>query len=173
MKGESEFLSELCLPLPRMQVFDFFADAFNLEALTPPFLHFVVLTPRPIEMRAGTLIDYKLRVHGLPLHWRTRISAWEPPCRFVDEQLRGPYRQWIHEHRFEERDGGTLMFDRVRYVVPGGWFIHKLFVRRDVEKIFAFRRERLSERFGNVQVCGPLSRRAGATNLMPLPVSEP
>ncbi len=145
---EVVFHSELWLPRPRSEVFAFFGDALNLQAITPDFLNFQVLTPRPIEMRAGTLIDYKLRVRGIPLRWRTLIRAWEPPFRFVDEQLRGPYRQWIHEHTFEERDGGTLARDVVRYSVFGGALIDRLFVRRDVEKIFAYRSKRLLELLG-------------------------
>ncbi len=99
-------------------------------------------------MQAGTLIDHKLRVRGIPLRWRTLISTWEPPFRFVDEQLRGPYRQWIHEHTFEERDGGTLTRDVVRYSVFGGALVDRLFVRRDVEKIFTYRTQRLLELLG-------------------------
>jgi ligand-binding SRPBCC domain-containing protein len=146
-----EFKTELWLPLPPEKVFPFFADAFNLEAITPPWLNFNVLTPRPIPMREGTLIDYRLRVRGLPLRWRTRISAWQPPHRFVDEQLRGPYRQWIHTHTFEVRDGGTLCRDIVQYAVLFDYIMHPLFVRRDVEKIFAFRQAALRARFGGSQ----------------------
>jgi ligand-binding SRPBCC domain-containing protein len=98
-------------------------------------------------MHEGTLIDYQLRVRGLPVCWRTRISAWQPPHRFVDEQLRGPYRQWIHEHIFEPRDGGTLCRDIVKYAVPFDFLVHPLFVRRDVEKIFAFRAAALKKHF--------------------------
>lgn len=143
-----EFRCELWLPLPPEEIFPFFADAANLDAITPPSLHFRIVTPRPIEMRAGTLIDYKLRVRGLPMRWRTLISAWEPPHRFVDEQLRGPYRQWIHEHTFEPHDGGTLARDVVRYAVPFDFIAHRLFVRPEVSKIFAFRQEALRQRFG-------------------------
>lgn len=144
---------ELWLPRPRAEVFNFFSDASNLEHITPAFLNFVVLTPKPIQMTSGSLIDYKLRVRGIPMRWRTLISVWEPPFRFVDEQLRGPYRQWVHEHKFEERDGGTLAVDVVRYAVLGGALIDWLLVRRDVEKIFAFRQRRLGEMFcGNLRV---------------------
>ncbi len=145
---EREYQVELWLPMPPEEVFPFFADAANLNAITPPWLHFRVLTPQPIAMRAGTLIDYALRLHGVPLRWRTRIQAWQPPHRFVDEQVRGPYRQWIHEHTFEARDGGTLARDVVRYAVPLDFIAHPLFVRRDVERIFAFRQESLRVRFG-------------------------
>jgi len=96
-------------------VFPFFAEARNLETLTPPWLKFEVLTPAPIVMRPGTLIDYRIRVHGLPIRWRTEITAWDPPHRFVDVQLHGPYTLWHHTHTFEERDGGTLCLDHVRY----------------------------------------------------------
>jgi len=146
--GEHLFQSELWLPHPRDLVFPFFADVRNLEAITPSFLKFTVLTPLPVAMRAGALIDYKLRLRGIPIRWRTRITTWEPPVRFVDEQIRGPYRQWIHEHTFEERDGGTLMRDVVRYVVPGGALVNFLFVRRDVQSIFDYRRRRLTELLG-------------------------
>lgn len=149
---EHLFQSEVWLPRPREEVFRFFGDVRNLQAITPPFLNFVVLTPAPIAMRAGALIDYKLRVRGIPLRWRTLIREWEPPFRFVDEQLRGPYRQWIHEHTFEERDGGTLTRDVVRYSVFGGALIDWLFVRRDVQKIFAYREKRLKELLGPAPV---------------------
>ena len=143
-----EFESELWLPRPREEVFEFFADPANLEAITPPWVRFHTLTPRPIEMRAGTLIDYRLRVRGFPVRWRTRIRAWEPPFRFVDEQLRGPYRLWVHEHEFESRDGGTLVRDRVRYAVPFDFLVHKLFVEGDIAKILNYRRDQLLRRFG-------------------------
>jgi ligand-binding SRPBCC domain-containing protein len=142
-----EFQSELWLPLPPEELFPFFADAANLDALTPPWLHFHIITPLPIEMKAGALIDYRLRVHGLPLRWRTRINVWQPPHRFVDEQIRGPYRQWIHEHTFEARDGGTLARDVVRYAVPFDLLVHRWLVRPDIEKIFQFRSEALRRRF--------------------------
>lgn len=147
-----EFQTELWLSRPRVEVFPFFADVHNLEAITPPWLRFQILTPGPITMRPGALIDYRLRVHGLPLHWQTEIAVWEPPVRFVDRQRRGPYRIWEHEHTFEERNGGTLCRDRVRYAVPGGALVHRLFVRRDVEAIFAFRQRRLSELLGKTKV---------------------
>lgn len=140
--------SELWLPRPRSEVFPFFADAFNLEKITPDLLSFRVVTPPPIEMRVGAIIDYKLKIRFVPARWRTRIAIWDPPHRFVDEQLRGPYRQWIHEHTFEERDGGTWTRDRVEYAVPGGALVNALIVRRDVEKIFEHRTQALLEIFG-------------------------
>jgi len=143
-----KFEAKLWLPLPPEELFPFFGDAGNLDAITPPWLHFRIVTPPPIEMRAGALIDYRLKVRGVPLSWRTRINVWEPPHRFVDEQLRGPYRQWIHEHRFEPSDGGTLATDSVEYSVPFDFLIHDLMVRPDIEKIFAHRQAELSKVFG-------------------------
>ena len=144
---EFSFRTQLVLPRKRDVIFRFFADARNLEVLTPPWLRFCVLTPPPIKMHPGTLIDYKLRVHGLPLKWCSEVTAWEPPTCFVDEQRRGPYRTWIHEHYFEESGEGTLCTDFVRYSVFGGAVINWLFVRRDVEKIFAFRTGQLRKLF--------------------------
>ena len=135
----------LFVPQTRERIFDFFADAYKLEQITPPWLSFSVLTPAPIPMATGTLIDYRLKLHGIPIRWRTRIAAWEPPFRFIDEQLKGPYYRWHHEHLFEPVEGGTLCRDIVDYEVPGGSLIHKYFVRKDLEKIFSYRREKLSE----------------------------
>ncbi|HEY5913295.1 MAG TPA: SRPBCC family protein [Verrucomicrobiae bacterium] len=141
------FESELWLPQPVEQVFNFFSDATNLQKLTPDWLGFELLTPSPIQIGRGTLIDYRLSLHGIPVKWQTENTAWEPPHRFVDEQRRGPYLLWVHEHRFTARENGTLVNDLVRYAVPGGWLVDRLFVRRDVEKIFQFRRARLRELF--------------------------
>lgn len=144
-----ELRASLRLPRPRPEVFAFFADAGNLEALTPPWLGFHILTPQPIEMRPGALIEYRLRVHGFPVRWQTEITAWEPPGRFVDEQRRGPYRQWIHEHTFEEAPGGnTIVRDRVRYRVPFGRLANWLVVERDARTIFAYRTQALLRKFG-------------------------
>jgi len=144
-----EFKTELWLPLLPEELFSFFADAANLDAITPPWLHFHIVTPPPIAMRESALIDYRLRVHGIPLRWRTRINAWQPPHRFEDKQIRGPYRQWIHEHTFEARDGGTLARDVVLYAVPFDFIAHRWLVRPDVERIFQYRAEALQQRFGN------------------------
>jgi len=141
---EFYFKAEQWLPRPRAEVFQFFGEARNLEAITPRWLNFEVLTPAPIVMRPGTLIDYRIRIHGVPVRWRTEITEWSPPHQFVDVQLRGPYTLWHHTHTFEERDGGTQCFDEVRYYPRGGALMNWLFVRRDVERIFAFRRERLA-----------------------------
>jgi len=134
---------------PIEEVFEFFADARNLETITPSWLSFQVETPGAIELREGTLIDYRLRVHGVPLRWQSEILDWNPPSRFVDEQRRGPYRLWRHEHTFEESDAGTLVTDQVDYAVLGGWLVNQLFVRRDLKKIFRFRGEKLREIFEN------------------------
>ena len=139
---------EQWLSAPRDRVFAFFADPANLDAITPPWMHFETLTLRPLELRVGALIDHKLRVHGLPIRWQSEITVWEPPHRFVDVQRRGPYRRWIHEHTFAERDGGTVIRDRVEYAVPG-WLleplVHRWLVAPDLGKIFEFRKTRIAE----------------------------
>ena len=142
-----ELEREVRLARKLTEVFPFFADAANLDALTPPWLRFRILSAQPIWIAVGTLIDYRLRVRGFPMRWRSEITAWEPPHRFVDEQRRGPYRFWVHEHVFEEIDDSTVVRDHVRYAVPGGALIDRLFVRRDVERIFDYRRDRLRQLF--------------------------
>ncbi|MCC6678398.1 MAG: SRPBCC family protein [Phycisphaerales bacterium] len=146
--------SQVWLPVSRAEVFGFFADARNLEDLTPPWLNFRILTPGEIEMKEGARIDYRIRLRGLPLRWRTLITAWEPPLRFVDEQIRGPYRLWRHEHRFMEQDGGTLCTDRVEYRVALDALVHARMVRPELERIFAYRRGRMIGRFGGPAVQG-------------------
>jgi ligand-binding SRPBCC domain-containing protein len=137
------FECEQWLPASRDEVFRFFSDAANLQAITPPWLHFTVMTPRPIRIRQGSRIDYRLRLHGLPLRWQSEITAWDPPVRFVDEQRRGPYRRWIHTHSFVVEGDGTSVRDSVEFDVPfsrvSAWF-----VRRDLRKIFAYRRRVLA-----------------------------
>ena len=126
------------------EVFAFFSDASNLDALTPPFLHFRILTPMPIELRAGAQLDYRLSLFGVPVRWRTRITDWQPQERFVDEQEFGPYELWRHPHEFEARGGSTLMRDVVDYsepLGPIGTVAHVLFVRRSLDRIFDFRRD--------------------------------
>ena len=130
------------LPGAPAAVFPFFADARNLEAITPPWLGFRVAGPQPIDMRPGTLIEYRLKLHAVPLRWRTRIAVWDPPRRFVDVQLSGPYLLWHHTHDFEPDGDGTLMRDTVRYALPFGplgALAHRLLVRRDLAAIFDFR----------------------------------
>jgi ligand-binding SRPBCC domain-containing protein len=134
--------------LPIEKVFDFYGDARNLEPLTPPWLHFEVTTPGPITLQEGALLEYKLRLHGVPVRWQTLIETWESPVRFVDIQLKGPYSLWEHTHLFEEDGDTTVAHDRVRYAMPLGPFgavAHRLVVRRDLERIFDYRGEAVSE----------------------------
>jgi hypothetical protein len=142
---------EQLIARPRDEVFAFFEDAGNLERLTPAFLKFRIVTPRPIEMRQGTIIDYRLRLFGAPLTWRSLIEIYEPKTRFVDVQLRGPYRAWRHTHTFEDARGGTLMRDRVEYALPLGPLgdvARAVFVRRTLERVFDFRGETIASIFG-------------------------
>lgn len=139
--------AEIRLPGPLDQVFEFFSDAYNLQDITPKYLSFEILTPRPVEMKAGALIDYRLQLRGIPIRWRTKISVWEPPYRFVDEQIRGPYKTWHHEHTFEDLGEETLVRDKVHYVSPLAFITHPLMVTRDVRKIFEYRGHRLREIF--------------------------
>ena len=128
------------------KVFPFFADAHNLERITPPWLSCRVVTHRPVAMHEGALIDHRLRLHGVPLRWRTRIAVWDPPVRFVDVQLRGPYAVWHHTHEFEPEGDVTLVRDVVRYGLPLGALgelAHTALVRRDLRRIFDFRRDRV------------------------------
>ena len=136
----------------RDQVFAFFADPANLQALTPPWLAFEILTPTPLPRGEGAVFEYRLRVRGLPLRWRTLIETYVPGEVFADRQLAGPYALWHHTHRFEDLPGGgTRMTDDVHYRVgwgPLGSLVHALWIRRDIERIFAYRRQVLSERYG-------------------------
>ncbi len=140
--------TQIWVPQKRPDVFALFADAFQLEKLTPPWLRFRVLTQPPIEMHTGRLIDYQLNLHGFPVRWRTEITDWEPPFHFQDSQIRGPYSLWVHTHTFEEVDGGTLVRDRVVYRVPGGSLVNRLLVQGDLRRIFRYRHEQLPELLG-------------------------
>lgn len=135
------------VPKPVAEVFPFFAKAANLTKITPPWVDFKILTPEPIEMREGTIIDYRIRLRGIPMRWRSEISVWNPPHSFVDEQLKGPYRLWVHEHRFEPMEGGTKITDHIRYAVWGGSLIERFLVRPDLKRIFDGRQQRMSELF--------------------------
>jgi ligand-binding SRPBCC domain-containing protein len=125
-------------------VFQFFSEAANLERLTPPELEFAILTPLPVVMAVGTLLDYRLKLFGVPFNWRTKITAWSPPDFFTDEQLRGPYRQWLHRHSFlDGPDGSTIVADDVSFILPGAPFGEAVFpmVRKQLERIFSYRQE--------------------------------
>jgi ligand-binding SRPBCC domain-containing protein len=135
------------LPQPREQIFGFFSEPKNLERITPPWLRFEILSPAEFAVDRGTRIDYRLRVRSMPLRWQSEIIVWEPPTRFVDQQTRGPYRVWIHEHTFSEHQGGTIAGDNVVYAVPGGKLVQKLFVAPDLDRIFHYRHEILQSIF--------------------------
>jgi len=143
-------LREQIVTAPLDAVFAFYADASNLERLTPPWLRFEIVTHPPIEMRPGARIDYRIRLRGFPMRWQSEITRWDPPHAFRDEQRRGPYRSWIHDHEFVSHPAGTLVRDRIRYSVAGGALVDRLFVRKDVARIFDYRVERLAEIFGQV-----------------------
>ncbi|HXV50106.1 MAG TPA: SRPBCC family protein [Candidatus Binatia bacterium] len=142
-----EFKTNLWLPQSRAKVFEFFSNPGNLDRLTPAWLKFEILTPATIQMNKGTLLDYRLRIRGIPIRWQSEITAWDPPYRFVDQQIKGPYSLWIHEHAFAQQDGGTLVGDRVEYAVPGGAIVQKLLVAPDLERIFRYRHKVLEEIF--------------------------
>ncbi|MBR9988627.1 MAG: SRPBCC family protein [Gemmatimonadetes bacterium] len=141
---------EQFLPRPRAEVFAFFAAAENLERITPPELQFRILTRLPVGMSAGKLIEYRLGLFGVPFTWRTRINEWQPPHMFVDEQLNGPYREWVHTHTFTAVPGGTIVRDEVRYrlpLFPAGEVAWPV-VRLQIERIFRYRRRCLEELLG-------------------------
>jgi ligand-binding SRPBCC domain-containing protein len=149
--GHSVHVWEQWLPHAAEHVWPFFGDANNLESITPPFLAFRVLGLSTPEIGAGTLIDYRLKLNGIPFSWQTRIDTWDPPRRFIDLQAKGPYTLWHHTHDFMPLAGGTLMRDTVRYRLPGGWFgaaLGGFKVDADVGRIFAFRARAVDERFG-------------------------
>jgi ligand-binding SRPBCC domain-containing protein len=145
------------LPLDIAAVFAFFGDAANLERITPPELRFRIVGPRPVQMEKGTRIDYRLRLFGFPFGWRTRISLWDPPRRFADKQIHGPYRLWVHTHRFHEEGGMTTIRDEVIYrlpLFPAGELFHPL-VAAQLRRIFFFRKQAIEQ---NLLAGRPLSR---------------
>lgn len=137
---------EVWLPAPRPSVFAYFADAANLVQLTPPALGFELLTPPPALVATGARFAFRVRVRGLPVRWQSVVTRCEPPVMFVDEQVRGPYRLWRHEHHFAEGDGGTAVRDEVRWAVRLPWLLGAL-VRRDLERVFDYRAEAIRRRF--------------------------
>lgn len=172
--------AEALVPVDREALFSFFATAENLERITPPRLRFRIATPLPVEMRPGTLIDYRLSLAGVPFAWRTEISEWNPPHSFTDVQLRGPYRTWVHRHSFESAEGGTLMVDEVRYRIGYG-LLGRLalpLVRRQLEYIFRYRQasiERLllAAEGGGVSRDGVLARSSDPDERRPLQGRDP
>jgi ligand-binding SRPBCC domain-containing protein len=154
------------IEFPLEQVYAFYGDARNLERITPPWLGFEVTTPAPIEMAVGTLIEYRLKLHRVPVRWRTRIEVWEPPRRFVDVQVRGPYSLWEHTHEFEEDGAGaTVIRDRVRYSLPFGplgKLVERWLVRRDLKQIFDYRRDAVTREISDDVGFAPARRSAGS-----------
>jgi ligand-binding SRPBCC domain-containing protein len=149
-----QLVREQTVSLSLDEVFAFFADARNLETLTPPWLKFEILTPGEIPMQAGAIIQYALRFRGVPIHWTTSITVWNPPFEFVDVQLSGPYVLWHHRHTFESVGTNTKMIDEVHYRLPFGKIgnmVHALIVRRDLQRIFDFRKKVIEDTFRKVQ----------------------
>ena len=130
-------------------VFDFFSNAYNLEQITPSWLKFNVKNQAPIAMKTGVIIDYVLRIHGVPMKWRTRINKWQPNTLFIDEQIKGPYRKWVHTHEFEQQKNKkiTVCTDVVEYDLFAGWFLNPLFVSNDLRRIFLYRMLKLQDIF--------------------------
>ena len=140
---------------PLEVVFEFFSKPENLEMITPKSLSFNILTPTPIKMGKGSLIDYTIRLFGIPIHWRTLISDYEPPFRFVDQQIKGPYTFWHHTHMFQAVEGGVEIIDKVKYSLPLGWLgtlAHAIWVRKDLEKIFKHRKNVIQNYFEKTNI---------------------
>ena len=150
LPGEFLLTTELWLPRPIDEVFQYFGDARNLETITPPWLNFRIVSDPSIALGAGSLIDYRLRIRGFPIRWRTEISAWDPPYRFIDQQLRGPYQKWVHTHQFVTRDGGTFCTDRVEYRMVCGALANRLLVAGDLKRIFEFRHRTMQRVLGGL-----------------------
>jgi ligand-binding SRPBCC domain-containing protein len=140
--------TQTTVPLDIKRVFAFFADARNLNSITPPWLHFTLKEDGSPMMRPGLMLDYRIRLYFIPIHWQTEITVWDPPKRFVDEQRRGPYRWWVHTHTFTEVEDGTQVEDEVLYNPRGGMLAHVLFVKRDLRRIFRYRHRALRDALG-------------------------
>ncbi len=138
--------AEMWLPLAIEPVFAFFSDIANLDRLTPPWVHFETVTPQPIVLAAGKIVEHRLRIHGVPIGWKSEITVWQPPSQFVDEQRRGPYKVWVHRHDFVTENGGTWIRDHVDYR-PRGWIceplVNRWFVEPDLRRIFTYRHEKI------------------------------
>lgn len=146
--------SQIQINKPIGEVFQFFSKAENLNLLTPPELNFKIITPLPIVLKCGAIIDYRIQLSGFPFSWKTEITKWNPPNQFVDTQLQGPYQTWIHEHKFESKDGYTIMHDLVEYKAKGWIFeplIHRFFVAKRVKKIFAYRTLQINRLFNGFE----------------------
>lgn len=148
--GKGRLHYEIWLPRPREELFAFFSNAENLEELTPPWVNFKILTQKPIEMKAGTLLEYRLGIRGVPVQWITEITEWNPPAGFVDVQKKGPCRVWEHRHTLVEEEGGTRMVDEVNYAAPGGGLVERWLVRPDLKRIFEYRAKRMAELFPKI-----------------------
>ena len=138
------------VPRPLREVFLFFETPENLAVITPPWLGFRILTPSPIRMKGGTVIEYSVRVMGIRIRWKSHISMYEPPHAFVDEQLKGPYTFWQHTHRFVEIDGGTLLADEIHYSMPFGilgQIVNRLIVYNQLQRIFNYRAQKIERMF--------------------------
>lgn len=150
-----QIFKEQFIPQPLNEVFNFFAKAENLEAITPSWLRFRIRTPLPLEMQQGTVIAYSIRWRWIPLRWSSIIKEWNPPHSFVDEQIKGPYKKWLHCHQFEAQSGGTLVRDIVDYEIPfgilGRW-LHRQLIRSDLEAIFEYRSRRVADYFNAANI---------------------
>ena len=146
---------EQFIDLPIEDVFDFFSKPENLSLITPPRLRFDILTPTPLEMKEGQLIDYSLKIlYLIKLHWRTLITDYQKPYKFIDQQIKGPYTLWHHTHTFEEKDGGTLIKDNLKYAIPFGWIgraIHFIYIKHDINGIFQYRHKILNDIFSEIK----------------------
>ena len=143
---------EIIIHKPLNEVFEFFSKAENLNLITPPYLNFRILTPPPIEMKTGTIINYRIKLKGIPLKWTTEITEWDPPNKFTDTQIKGPYKLWVHEHFFTDQGGKTIVTDRVTYKSRGlilEPIIEKLFVSKNLKQIFDYREKKLKEIFND------------------------